>query len=114
MLIGTSTTALLYIIVGVFGFTAFTSGANLYFSSQTRTFISYPHLTANQTSINSIMGAQNILLAPYSTDGNPNNLPDPMYLCYFAIMFAMSFAIPFCVLPIKNSIETTSGIHFTP
>ncbi len=52
-------------------------------------------------------------MAPYSKDGNLNDLPIPMYFCYFGIIIVVTVAIPYCVLPIKDSIEQASGVPFT-
>ena len=50
-----------------------------------------------------IFNEQNILRAPYG--GYGGKTPIPIYICLFGILIVVSFAAPFCVLPIKDSIE---------
>ena len=46
--------------------------------------------------------SDNILAAPYKVDGKT---PIPIYISLFGMMVVVTFAAPFCVLPIKDSIE---------
>lgn len=76
LLIGTLIAASAYILVGVFGFTTF----------------------ALSPKVVEIMEAQNILEADYGS--NPI-----MKACCVGMLFVVMFASPFCVLPVKDSIE---------
>ena len=83
--------ALAYIAAGIFGYVAFADGStreelDKYFSD-------------------------NALAAPYRT--SKGNTPVPIYISLFGMMVVVAFAVPFCVLPIKDSIEEVSGKKFT-
>lgn len=99
--LGTLGTSLLYILAGVFGFAAFAAVGPE----------GYPYDNSVnppiQWSFDKIFEKQNILAAPYLTkDGNT---PVAIYICLFGILIVVTFATPFSVLPIKDSIEEVRG-----
>lgn len=78
--LGTAITAVIYIVVGIFGWVTFTK--NEFYTE--------------------IMEKQNILIAD-EYNGYGNN--KVMKACGFLILFVVLFASPFCVLPSKDSVE---------
>ena len=77
---GTVITAVIYIIVGIFGWVTFTK--NDYYDA--------------------IMQKQNILIADEFGGYGYSKI---MKACGFLILFVVLFASPFCVLPAKDSVE---------
>ena len=75
---GTGLATVGYILCGMFGYITF----------------------AMNPKVDDIMNAQNILKAPY---GNPE--PAVIKLCLIGILFVLIFAAPFCVLPMKDTME---------
>ena len=45
-----------------------------------------------------------MLAAPYKTDAG--NTPIPIYISLFGMVIVVTFAVPFVVLPTKDSIES--------
>ena len=86
IILGTILAAVAYIVGGIFGYIAFSNSdpADLdkWFSD-------------------------NILSAPYQTD--KGKTPIPVYISLFGMMFVVVFAVPFCILPAKDSIEEVGG-----
>ena len=75
---------MMYISAGMFSYAAFADGAtpdelNRWFSD-------------------------NMLAAPYHTDSG--NTPIPIYISLFGMTIVVTFAVPFVVLPTKDSIES--------
>ena len=82
---GTLFACFCYIIAGVFGYVSFAA-------------------TTDEAQYKKIFEQQNILAAPYGA-GNNGQLPIPIYISLFTILIVVTFATPFCTLPIKDSIE---------
>ena len=55
--------------------------------------------------------SDNALAAPYKN--SKGNTPIPIYISLFGMMIVVTFAVPFCVLPIKDSIEEVRGRKFS-
>ena len=93
---GTIMAVILYIIAGCFGYMSFASG-----------------LTESEMEA---IFTDNILKAPYHTEGstsqNPNT-PIVIYISLFGMCVVVSIATPFCVLPCKDSIEEINNSKFT-
>jgi amino acid permease len=97
---GTSLAAILYIITGIFGIVAFAACNGAYpINFQAEPPVEYTYA--------SIMDIQNILQAPWA-DGK-GKTPVAIYVCLFGILIVITFASPFCVLPMKDSIEEVRG-----
>jgi len=109
---GTTMACVAYIVAGIFGFAAFASGTDL-------------------DTYKMIFDKQNILQSPFSlkNDGTKECLdyfinfyndsvcvtqvPIAIYVSIFGILFVVTMAAPFCVLPTKDSIEEVRGRPFT-
>jgi amino acid permease len=110
--LGTSLACIAYIIAGIFGFTAFASGTDL-------------------DTYKMIFDKQNILQAPFTLKNDDSKecldyfinfyndsicvtqVPIAIYVSTFGILFVVTMAAPFCVLPTKDSIEEVRGRPFT-
>ena len=82
IVVGTILAAIVYICAGIFGYIAFADGST---EDELDTYFS-----------------DNILSAPYQVNGDT---PIPIYIALFGMMLVVVFAAPFCVLPIKDSVE---------
>jgi len=110
---GTAMACTAYIFAGIFGFATFASGTD-------------------DTTYKMIFDKQNIFQAPYTLrndDGSKECLdyfinfyndticvtqvPIAIYVSIFGILFVVTMAAPFCVLPTKDSIEEVRGRRFT-
>ena len=96
LLCGTILAAVAYISAGIFGYVAFADGPadNPYTKKQLEDFFS-----------------DNALAAPYHN--SKGNTPIPIFIALFGMMVVVTFAVPFCVLPMKDSIEEVRGRKFT-
>ena len=81
---GTVLTAMMYISAGMFSYAAFADGATP--DELDRWF------------------SDNMLAAPYHTDSG--NTPIPIYISLFGMTIVVTFAVPFVILPTKDSIES--------
>lgn len=99
--LGTFGAGFLYCFCGIFGFVAFaTCGPEGY-------PMNYNADPPVQWTYEDIFKQQNILQAPYYTpDGKT---PIAIYVCLFGILLVVAFASPFCVLPMKDSVEEVRG-----
>lgn len=97
---GTVGAGALYIITGVFGLVAFAACGPLGYP------INYKKDPPEPWTYAGIFEMQNILQAPYFVNGKT---PVAMYICLFGILIVVTFASPFCVLPMKDSIEEVLG-----
>ena len=91
IIIGTIIAAIVYISAGIFGYVAFADGSSeeeldKYFSD-------------------------NVLSAPYRVDGKT---PIPIYIALFGMMCVVTIAAPFCILPMKDSVEEIRNKKLTP
>ena len=88
---GTILAAVAYIMAGIFGYVAFADGST---RAQLESYFS-----------------DNALAAPYKN--GKGDTPVPIYISLFGMMVVVTFAVPFCVLPIKDSIEEVRGRKFS-
>jgi len=89
----------LYIIAGIFGIVAFAAcGPGGY-------PLNYNVEPPKPWTYDDIMGIQNILQAPYNIDDDPTHVPVGIYISLFGLLIVVTFASPFCVLPMKDSVE---------
>ena len=84
--------AIAYISAGIFGYVAFADGSTI---DQLEDYFS-----------------DNALAAPYHRK-NSDATPIVIYISLFGMMLVVSFAVPFCVLPVKDSIEGVRGRKFS-
>ena len=82
---GTTLASFAYILAGIFGYIAFTGGTT-------------------DEEFKDIFEAQNILRAPYGGI-EAEKPPVSIFICLYGILIVVGFASPFCVLPVKDSIE---------
>ena len=76
--------AIAYVLAGIFGYLSFADGSTV-------------------DELDDYFG-KNIFAAPYhKTDSTET--PVVIYICLFGMMFCVTIAAPFCVLPTKDSIE---------
>ena len=84
--------AIAYILAGIFGYLSFADGSTV-------------------DELDDYFG-KNIFAAPYhKTDSTET--PVVIYICLFGMMFCVTIAAPFCVLPTKDSIEEVRNKKFT-
>lgn len=89
---GTILAAIVYIAAGTFGYAAFAE--------------------SDPKEIDEWL-SNSILAAPYHKK-NSTETPVSVYIALFGMMVVVVFATPFCVLPVKDSIEEVSNKKFTP
>ena len=89
--IGTTLATVAYTSAGIFGYVAFADGSTV---TELNTYFS-----------------DNALAAPYTNSNG--NTPIPIYISLFGMMVIVTFAVPFCVLPTKDSLEEVRGRKFT-
>ena len=87
---GTALASVAYISAGIFGYVAFADGST---EAELETYFS-----------------DNALAAPWKNDAG--NTPVAIYISLFGMMIVVTFAVPFCVLPVKDSIEEVRGRKF--
>jgi len=98
---GTIGAGTLYTITGIFGFVAFATCGPLGYPINENADPPVPWTYED------IFKAQNILQAPFLT--SDGKTPVAIYVCLFGILIVVAFASPFCVLPMKDSVEEVRG-----
>lgn len=101
LVFGTTGAGFLYLIVGIFGLAAFAAVGPEGYSMN---YLKEPPV---QWTYETIFEQQNILQAPWMN--KKGGTPIAMYICLFGILIVVTFASPFCVLPMKDSIEEVRG-----
>jgi len=98
---GTVGAGCLYVITGIFGLVAFAACGPQGYPMNDKKDPPEPW------TYKGIFEMQNILQAPYFTENGKT--PVAIYVCLFGILIVVTFASPFCVLPMKDSIEEVRG-----